>query len=297
MDTTLLAFSNGLADAVSSAESSVVQVRGRRRPASGVVFSPEMVLTTTRALGQEDGLRVRRGDGHDVAGEVAGWDPATGLVLLRATGLDGHPAEPAGSPARVGHLALALARSWSNHVTATLGVVSVVGGPLPTGPGRAIDRVIRTSAPMHQGFAGGAFVDVAGRMLGLATAVTIRGLAVVIPSDIAWDVAGRLAEHGTVPRGYLGIAGQAVRLPERQREADRDRALLVAAVAPGSPAETGGILVGDIVMSFDGQPVQSPVDLLQLLEGGRVGRAVVVRIVRGDTPRELTVTVGTRADR
>ena len=102
-------------------------------------------------------------------------------------------------------------------------MVSVIGGPLPTGPGRAIDRVIRTTAPMHQGFAGGALVDVAGGLVGLATAAAIRGLGVVIPVDIAWSVAARLAEHGTVPRGYLGLAGQTVRLQERQRDGDRDR--------------------------------------------------------------------------
>jgi S1-C subfamily serine protease len=294
---TLLTFSNGLADAVTAAEPAIVQVQGRRRPATGVAFAPDLVVTTTRALGQEDGLRVSRGDGHAVTAEVAGWDPATSIVLLRADGLQAGTAVVNDAPARVGHVGLALARSWSNHITATAGIVSIIGGPLPTGHGRAIERVIRTSAPMHQGFAGGAFVDVTGRVLGIATAAAIRGLGVVIPVDIAWTVARRLAEHGTVRRGYLGLAGQAVHLAERQREGNRERALLVVGVSPNSPAEDGGILVGDVVLTFDDKPVQSPLDLVDLLNGDYVGRAVKIRVARGETRKDLTVTVGTRAER
>jgi len=296
-NTTLLAFSNELADAVAAAEPAVVQVQGRRRPATGIAFGPDLIVTTTRALGQEEGLRVGRADGHAVAAEVAGWDPATSLVLLRAEGLQASVAVASEATPRVGHLALALARSWSNHITATTGIVSVIGGPLPTGHGRTIERVIRTSAPMHQGFAGGAFVDTNGHVLGVATAAAIRGLSVVIPVDIAWAVARRLAEHGTVHRGYLGLAGQAVHLAERQLEGDRQQALLVVGVSPNSPAEAGGILVGDVVVSFDGEPVRSPLDLVELLNGDRVGRAVTIRVVRGETRQDLTVTVGTRAGR
>jgi S1-C subfamily serine protease len=293
----LQTISDEMADIVAAAEPWIVQVQGRRRPATGLVFGPDLIVTTTRALGREDGLRVCRHDGHAVAAEVAGWDPATSLVLLRAPDFDGRPAATSDAPARVGHVALALARSWSNHITATTGIVSVIGGPLPTGPGRSIDRVIRTTAPMHGGFAGGALLDARGRVLGVTTAASIRGLGVVIPSDIAWGVAQRLADHGTVPRGYLGLAGQTVRLSDRQREGDREAGLLVVAVSSGSPAEAGGILVGDVVVAFDGQPVQSPVDLLELLQGDRVGRAVPVRVVRGETRLDLSVTVGTRSGR
>jgi S1-C subfamily serine protease len=294
---TLQTLSDDIAAIVAAAEPWVVQVQGRRRPATGIVFGPELIVTTTRALGREDGLRVCRHDGHAVTTEVAGWDPATSLVLLRAPGFDGRPATISETPARVGHFALALARSWSNHITATTGIVSVIGGPLPTGAGRAIDRVIRTTALMHGGFAGGALLDARGHVIGITTAAAIRGLGVVIPSDIAWAVAQRLADHGTVPRGYLGLAGQTVRLSDRQREGDRDAGLLVVAVSSGSPAEAGGILVGDVVVAFDGQPVQSPVDLLELLQGDRVGRTVSVRVVRGETRLDLSVTVGTRSGR
>jgi hypothetical protein len=157
--------------------------------------------------------------------------------------------------ARVGHIAVGVARSWSNVVTASAGIVSVIGGPLPTGFRRAIDEVIRTTAPMHDGFGGGAFVDTAGKLIGVPTAAEIRGLAVVIPVRIAWATAAALIQHGTVKRGYMGLAGQPVRLPDAQRGPDdRDRALLVVAVTPKSPAEAAGVLVGDLLLDFDGRP-------------------------------------------
>lgn len=291
----LTTFSEQLADAVATAAPSVVQVHGRRRPASGLVYADNVVLTTVRALGREDGVRVRRHDGTTLDAELVGWDPTTNLAVLRVPGLGVAPIAPATSPARVGHLALAVARSWSNAVTATTGIVSVIGGPLPTGRRRAIDQVIRTTAPMHDGFAGGAFLDTSGALLGIATAAAIRGLGVVIPAGIAWKAAGALLESGSLKRGYLGLAGQPVELPESQRDASGGaRALLVAGVTAGSPAAAAGLLVGDVMLSFDGHAVESPEDLMDLLVGDRVGRQAALRVLRGGKPTELTVTVGER---
>jgi serine protease DegQ len=289
--------SNAMADAVASAGPSVVQVHGHRRPASGVVYQDDTVLTTTRALGREDGLRVRRPDGGEIDAELVGWDPASSLALLRANGLDLRPLSPAGDTPRVGHLALALARSWSNALTASAGIVSVIGGPLRTGRRRSIAEVLRTTAPMHEGFAGGAFVDVEGRLVGITTASEIRGLGVVIPASIALKTAATVLEHGRLKRGYLGIAGQPVTLPEGQRQDDEHRtALLVVAVTSGSPAAGAGVLVGDVMLAFDGKPVESPEDLLDLLVGDRVGRSVPLRILRGRDNVDLNVTVGERPD-
>jgi len=291
----LTSFSNQLADAVAAAAPSVVQVQGRRRPASGLVYSANVVLTTARALGREDGLRVRGHDGATLEAELAGWDPTTSLAVLRVPGLEAPPITPAHTPARVGNLAVAVARSWSNAVTASAGLVSVIGGPLPTGRRRAIDEVIRTTAPMHDGFAGGAFLDTAGTLLGIATASAIRGLGVVIPAPIAWKTAATVLEHGGLKRGYLGIAGQAVALPEGQRGADgREHALLVVGVTAGSPAAAGGVLVGDVLLAFDGHAVDSPEDLLELLLGDRVGRQVTLHVRRGTSVTDMAVIVGER---
>ena len=213
----LTTLSSSLADAVALAAPAVVQVQGRRRPASGLVYAADVVVTMVRALGREDGLHIRRHDGRTLEAELVGWDPTTSLAVLRVAGLDTEPIALAATPPRVGHLAIAVGRSWSNAATASAGIVSVIGGPLPTGRRRAIDHVLRTNALMHDGFAGGAFIDTSGALLGVITAAAIRGLGVVIPASIAWTAAATLLEHGQLKRGYLGIAGQPVRLPENQR--------------------------------------------------------------------------------
>jgi S1-C subfamily serine protease len=290
----LSSFSSALADVIDAAAPAVVQVHGARRPASGVVYAPDAVLTMARTLGREDGLRVRRADGTTLEAELAGWDPATSLALLRVPGLNGTPLHASESAPRVGHLALAVARSWSNALTASAGIVAVIGGPLRTGRRRAIEQVIRTTAPMHDGFAGGAFLDTSGALLGVATSTAIRGTGVVIPSAIAWRAAAALLEHGRVRRGYLGIAGQPAQLPEKQRTSDRETALLVVGVTPGAPADAAGVLVGDVLLQLDEHPVESPEDLLDLLVGDRVGRPARLRMLRGGATIDVTVTVGER---
>src|SRR5262245_19771022 len=262
----LTEFSNQLADAAAKAAPSVIQVHGRRQPASGVIYAPGVVVTTTRALRREDRLHVRGSEGDAVEAELAGWDPATGLAILKASALTAAPIAVAKQTARVGNLALALARSWSNGLTVSAGVVSIIGGPLRTGRRRAIDQIIRTTAPMHDGFAGGALVDTSGALLGIATASTIRGLGVVIPAEIAWNTAQHLLEHGGLKRGYLGIAGQPVRLPESQRTDDVEDGLLVVAVSTDAPAARAGIVIGDVILAVDGQAIGSPEELLDWLD-------------------------------
>jgi S1-C subfamily serine protease len=287
--------SNRMADAIAAAAPSVVQVHGRRRPASGLVYADNVVVTTMGALGREDGLRVRRDDGRAFDAELAGWDPATSLAVLRVADIGAPPLVPAKAAARVGHLTLAVARSWSNAVTASAGIVSVIGGPLPTGRRRAIQQVIRTTAPMHDGFAGGAVLDASGSLIGVATAAAIRGSGVVIPAAIAWTAAAAVLEHGGPRRGYLGIAGQPVTLPAAQREDEsRKGALLVVGVTDGSPASRGGVLLGDIVLASDRRPIESPEDLLDLLTGDRIGQAVTLRVLRGGQPQDVVVTIGER---
>jgi len=287
-------FSNELADVTAKAAPSVIQVQGRRQPASGVIYAPGVVVTTTRALRREDKLHVRDSEGNAVEAELAGWDPATGLAVLKASALSGSPIAVAKQAARVGNLALALARSWSNGLTVSAGVVSIIGGPLQTGRRRAIDQIIRTTAPMHEGFAGGAFVDTSGALLGITTASTIRGLGVVIPAGIAWSTAQHLLEHGGLKRGYLGIAGQPVRLPEPQRIGEVEEGLLVVAVSPDAPAARAGILVGDVILAADGQTIGSPEELLDWLTGDRIGKAATLRLLRGGKPTEVSVTIGER---
>jgi S1-C subfamily serine protease len=147
---------------------------------------------------------------------------------------------------------------------------------------------------MHDGFAGGAFIDTTGALLGIATSTTIRGTGVIIPASIAWKTVASVLEHGSLKRGYVGIAGQPVALPEGQQPGGRSRALLVAAVTPGGPAGQAGVLVGDLVTGLDGHDVTSPEELFDLLLGDRVGRQVPLRVIRGGAEIELPLTIGER---
>lgn len=288
----LTQLSNDVADRVAAAAPSVVQVHGRRRPGTGIVYADNVVLTTTRWLGREDGLKIVRPDGTATDAELAGWDPATNLAVLRVAALGLQPFTPAHEPPRVGSFAIAVARSWSNAVTASTGIVAVIGGPLQTGRRRSIDQVFRTTAQMHEGFSGGAFLDPGGTLSGVATAARIRGFGVVIPASIAWKTAATILEHGGARRGYLGVAVQPVRLSPDA--AGRESAVLAIAVTAGSPAARAGVIVGDVLLDLDGQPVTSPDDLLDLLHTDRVGRPLTLRVLRGGAPADLTVTLEER---
>jgi S1-C subfamily serine protease len=287
--------SNELADAVAAAAPSVVQVVGRRRPASGLVYANDTVLTTMSAIRREDGLQVRRDDGRTFDAVLVGWDPATGLAVLRAAGLEAAPMAPSVTAVRVGHIGLAVARSWSNAITASAGIVAVIGGPHHTSARRTIDQIFRTTAPMHDGFAGGAFLDTSGALIGVATAASIRGLGVIIPASIAWKAAASVLEHGRIKRGYLGIAGQQVTLPEHQRGGmGRERALLALAVTPAGPAAQAGILVGDVLLAIDTTPLESPEELMDALMTIGAGHRARLQLLRGGAATEVTVSIGER---
>lgn len=291
----LSSLSNELAGLAAAGAASIVQVLGARRPASGVIHGPDTIITTARAIGRDDGLRVRVGDADPAEANLVGWDPATGIALLRATSpLGGAAPSRADTEPRPGEIVLALARSWSNALTVSAGIVAVVGGPLRTGRRRQIPRVIRVTAPMHDGFAGGGVFDASGRLTGIATAAAIRGFGVAIPASIAWASADQILAVGTPRRGFVGVAVQPVALPASQQPGDRTRALLVVGVTAGSPADQAGLIVGDVLLAFDGKVTESPEDLLDLLAGNRVGQSVVAHVLRGGAARDVQVTVAER---
>lgn len=125
---------------------------------------------------------------------------------------------------------------------------------------------------MHDGFSGGAFLDMAGALIGVTTAARIRGLGVVIPAGIAWKTAGAVIEHGRLKRGYIGIAAQRVRLTGDQRPGpDRDAAMLVMAVTGGSPAARAGVLViSDQTVKFHVAAITGVGTPIRVLEAERI---------------------------
>jgi S1-C subfamily serine protease len=294
---TLAALSDGMADAVENVATSIVRVNGRRRRSgSGLVFARNKVLTASHVLEREEDLSVETADGRTLTARFAGRDPSTDLAVLNVEGLDIEPAMPAEGEARVGQISLAVgSHSRGEGPRATLGVVSAVGGPVRTRRGPRLERYIQTDATPYPGFSGGPLIDVLGNVLGILVSGWGRGAAFAIPADLAWRTAGTLSERGSVKRGYLGILSQPVRLPDGQRLGLTQRGgLLVVGVEDGSPAGRGGLIVGDILATLDGQPVEDTDDLLVLLAGDRVGSSVPLGLVRGGELAEIEITVGER---
>jgi S1-C subfamily serine protease len=252
-------------------------------------------LTVDRGFDDDDPLSVRGTDGRALSASLAGRDPSTGLALLRVDGLGATPLSATPGLPRVGSLIVSIGRGMSGGLIAGSGLVSSVGGPLRTGRGPAIEQVIRTDVTPYPGFSGGPVIDPIGHVVGVATGAQLRGLGLVIPASIAWQVAETLSTHGRIRRGYLGISSQPVRIPERQRAGrPGDHGLLVVGVGPDSPAARAGLLVGDIVVEFDGQPVADAEQLLALLAGDRAGTNVQAGVIRAGGYQNVQVLVAER---
>jgi S1-C subfamily serine protease len=260
---------------------------------AGVVFAEDLVVVPAQAL-DDDMTAVRRADGHTTDGVALGRSASTGLGVVRAAGLGVPPIAAADEPAP-GSLALAIGRTWSGGVFATLSSVCVVGGPLRTGRATEIARVIRIAQPPHGALAGGVLADGAGRALGVITSAAIRGTTLVIPAALAFAAASEVASHGGARQGFIGVSSTTVALPTRQRGGRPQQfGLLVTGVSEGSPADAAGFLVGDIIVGFEGQPVQEPEELLMWLRGNRIGESVPITLLRGTTAVDVPVTIGDR---
>jgi S1-C subfamily serine protease len=256
-----------------------------------------MVLTASHVLEREEDLSVYTSDGRTIPAQFVGRDPSTDLAVLRVESLDLEPAAPAEGAARIGQLSLAVGSPGRGEgPRASLGVVSSVGGPMRTWRGARLERYIQTDATPYPGYSGGPLIDARGNVLGIMTTGLARGAALAIPAELSWRVARTLEERGSVKRGYLGILSQPVRLPDGQRLGLTQRGgLLVVGVEEGSPAGQGGLIIGDILATLDGQPVEDTEDLLVLLTGEMVGREVPVAVIRGGELQTLQITVGERS--
>jgi S1-C subfamily serine protease len=285
-----------LAAAVERAGVAIVRVKGRRRlPASGILWSKEgQIVTAHHVIERDDRLRVGQPGGKDLKAELIGRDPTTDLALLQVDGIDGNPAEQAEiDPLQVGHLVLALGRP-GRTVQATLGIVSALGDSWRTPSGGTVDRYLQTDVVMYPGFSGGALINTEGHLLGMNTSA-LRGVSLTIPVSTVTKIVESLGTHGKVRRGYLGVGVQPVRLPQALAdESDQRTGLMLVSVDPDSPADAGGLTLGDTLLSFDGEPVRTLDDLLGLLSGDVVEKEVNLRILRGGGVREHTVTVGER---
>lgn len=297
-DTSLLRLlSNQMADAVEHVAPTIVLVNGReRQPASGVVYAPELVLTADHVLQQAE-ITIETHDKRKLAAQVVGRDAASDLAVLRVADLGLEAATASSENARVGQLIMAVGRTNEEGPMASSGVVSAIGGPLRNGRGVLLERYLRTDAIPYPGFSGGALIDMQGHVLGLLTTGLAQGLTLAIPMQNAITIAETLARQGHVKRGFLGISSQLVELPAAQRPdgtQEQEYGLLIVKVDENSPAQKGGIMLGDILIKLDGHAVRDSEDLQVILAGDRAGKTVPVEVIRGNQLHTLSVTIGQR---
>lgn len=296
MSNVLVELSNAMAAAAEKVGASTVMVNARRRlPATGIVYAADLILTANHVVEREEGITVTLSDGSEIPATLAGRDHGTDLALLRLERPLAKPAETA-KDAKVGQLVLALGRPSGAGIEASLGVVSALGGPVHTRHG-AIDKYIRTDTTPFPGFSGGPLADADGRVIGLNTSGFGHGVAITIPVDLAWKVAAQLARHGSVRRGYLGVRSQGVEIPAAAKKSlKREQAtgLILIGVESDSPAEAAGLMVGDIIVAIDSQPVQNHDELLARLSGDVIDKSTTVEVLRGGQPKSINVKIGTR---
>lgn len=297
MSNTLKEFSADLTTAVEKGGASTILVDARKRyPASGIAYAEDLVLTADHVVTREENIKVTLPDGKSLGATIAGRDPGSDLALLRL-------AEKALSPAKtsedikVGQLVLALGRPNSAGMQASWGIVNAISGPTRTFRGGLLDEYVQTETTPYPGFSGGPLINTEGEVLGLNTSGLTRGSALTIPVKGAWRVADALAKHGSVKRGYLGVRTQPVEIPDSGRKAlnrEQSHGLLVLWLEDGGPAAKGGLLVGDILVAINGQPVDDPDDLFSALSSDTVGKSISVEVLRGGRPETVSVTVGER---
>ena len=291
--------SDELAGAVETAGGATVRVNARRRlPATGIVWAADgagsTIVSANHVVERDEDITVTTHDGRELAAQLVGRDPGSDLAILRVEGTALTPATRATeAEPKVGTLILALGRAGA--LSATIGIVSAVGGPWEGGRGQRFARLISSDAPMFPGFSGGPLVDAAGRVLGLLSSHLGRGQTLAIPANEVDRIATSLQTHGKVRRGYLGIGAQPVALPAGLKQAQgltQDHGLLLVTVEDDGPAGRGGLTLGDIIIAIQDRPVQGLDDLRGSLGPDSVGQAIPVRILRGGQPQAVTVTVG-----
>lgn len=311
MSSTLLALSNNLADTVERVGWSVVAVNGRtsygrRRwlmrnsSSSGIHWRPGIIVTSDETIKREEEITVTLPDGRTVPVTVLGRDASTDVAVLKLENIE-FPVAEIGDAAtlKVGHLVLALGRGTEKGVSASMGVVSAIGDAWRSMSGGSIDRFVRLDLTLYPGFSGGPLVDAAGKVAGMNTSGP-RNMALTIPASTVNRVVDQLLSKGRIARGYLGLGMQPVRLPDTLKSAlslASNGGVIVVNVEPDGPADKAGVLIGDVLVAIDGNPVSDTGNVQAMLGTQSVGKTLKVQLIRGGAPLEVALTVGERPAR
>jgi S1-C subfamily serine protease len=263
---------------------------------SAVAFTPDgYLLTSAHVVASGPGGTASFVDGTEVAFDVVGRDPLSDLAVIRIAGeLTAAPLGDA-DRLRVGQLVVAIGNPLGFAGSVTAGVVSALGRSLAARDGRAsrlVENVIQTDAALNPGNSGGALADARGRVVGINTAVAGIGLGLAVPINAATRaIVAALVHDGRVRRAFLGVVGGSRSLrPAVANRIGRRRGLEVVQLLEGSPAATGGVRAGDVIVELDGRPIEGVGDLQRIMVGEMVGRPVAVGVEREGGIVSLTVT-------
>jgi S1-C subfamily serine protease len=288
--------SKSIAETVEAIQDSIVTVHGGgRSTSSGVVWRPGVVVTVRHGLRRSDTISIAQ-HGEPIPATLAGSDAGTDLAVLRADTASGKPVDTiGGQPSHVGEVVLAIGRSALGDISASAGIIARLGSSWRTWRGGQIDKLIRPDLQLYVGQSGSALVNESRRVLGINSGALARNAVITVPAATIDRVVDAILERGHVPRPFLGAAMQAVPVPEALRpHLGEGEALLVLHVEAHAPAAAAGILVGDLLQSFDGRPVHNVHDVQSRLSSLNVGETVPVTVIRGGVKMDLKVVLADR---
>ncbi|GLS21339.1 serine protease [Labrys miyagiensis] len=297
------AYSNTVIGVIDRVGQAVVKLDIRKggKPAgsgSGVILSPDgLVLTNSHVAQGTPRVSVQTQDGHHFDARLIGDDPDTDLALVHIEQPVNLTAARLGNSSllRRGQVAVAIGNPLGFEATVTSGVISALGRSLRAKSGRLIDDVIQTDAALNPGNSGGPLVSTLGEVIGINTAVIMgaQGICFAVASNTASFVMGQLIRHGHVRRASIGIAAQQAMIARRVQLSagvDQPAGVMISAAEIGQPAESAGLLMGDIIVALDGQKVSAVDDLIRLLNEECIGRSTRFDVLRNGKLRSFEVT-------
>lgn len=290
----LLALSNNLADNVEKVGHSLVTVNGRRMSSSGIHWQPGIIVTAEETLKRTEDFTVTLPDHRTVAATLVGRDRTTDIAVLKID----NPELPLveigdNSLLKVGQIVQAVGRS-NDSLNASMGVVSALGDSWRSSYGGLIDQFVRLDLNLYPSMEGSALVAATGQVVGM-TVSGPRRTVISIPASTINRVVGQLLSKGQITRGYLGLGMQPVRLPESLKNSLNLASLggvIAINVETDGPADQSGILIGDILIAINNNPISDTGEIQAMLGSENVGKILNVQIVRGGVLVEVALTVG-----
>jgi S1-C subfamily serine protease len=295
----LMELSNALAQTTELAAVSAVAIHTESRgSSSGVIWRAGIIVTAEHALRRDEEIQVTLPDGRAVAAELAGRDVSTDLAVLKCAEAAAGTAKFGGVESlKAGHLTMIVGRTRASGPVAALGVVSLVAGERRSWTGASLAPYIRLDVGLQPTAVGGAVVDAQGQIVGIATPRFARFGAIIIPAPHVNRVVDTLLQKGHIPRGYLGVGLQTVRLPDALRNSLQRKektGAIILEVEPEGPADKAGIVIGDVLVSLAGQSIARFEDVQSHLQPENIGKSLTAKIVRGGAVQDISIAVAER---